>query len=176
MDFKFRFIGDIVSTIFKPINTWQERKSDVKKAKHAMEMAEIEFKTQLILNKESHNQNWEIESLKVSKDKKWMQWISFIVLGLPFVIAWFNPELVQQYFEVSLAVIPEYYQKMFISIIGVIWGVAQLKNVSDGIAGSIAKNRKVDVKQIKEVSGKKIIRPSEKYDVFKKIDNENEGL
>lgn len=171
----FSGIGDtlrvIVDPIMKPINTWQERKNQKVAAEHALEMASLEFKTQLVMNRESHNQTWEIEALK-RKPKTVMQWISFLVLGAPFIIAWFNPVLVAAYFSTSLAVIPLWYQQMFIAIIGVIWGIAQLKNAADGISNTIRNFKSVpDLSKMKEIEPEKIIRASEKYEIFnKKVD------
>ena len=95
-----------------------------------------------------------------------MQWIVFIMISLPFIIAWFDPEMVRQYFEISLAVIPEWFQKVFLSITGVIFGVAQLKNVASTISDSFLKSKNVDVSKLKSIASSKIIRPKEKYDVF----------
>lgn len=171
----FSGIGDtlrvIVDPIMKPINTWQERKNQKAEAEHALEMASLEFKTQLVMNRESHNQTWEIEALK-RKPKTVMQWISFLVLGAPFIIAWFNPALVKSYFVVSLAVIPLWYQQMFIAIIGVIWGIAQLKNAAEGISNTIKSYKsKPDLSKMQDIDAEKIVRAGEKYEVFnKKVD------
>lgn len=158
----------IVSPIMKPINTWQERKNQKVAAEHALEMASLEFKTQLVMNRESHNQSWEIESLK-QKPKTFMQWISFLVLGAPFIVAWFNPALVKTYFVVSLAVIPLWYQQMFIAIIGVIWGIAQLKNAAEGISNTIKSYKsQPDLSKMQSIESEKIIRAGEKFEVFNK--------
>lgn len=137
-------ITGTVKTIFSPITEWQKRKTEKVKLTHNMEMADLKFRTGLISGRESHNQKWEIEALKVKKRSP-MQWISFIVLGLPFIIAWFNPALVATYFAVSIKVIPEWYIKLFVSILGVVWGIAQLKNVSAGVNEALLSRKAANI-------------------------------
>lgn len=123
----FSFLSPVVEAVATPIKEWQTRKTEVAKAKHTIELAELNLRAKLMSSEQSHNQEWEIQSLKVRKRSP-MQWISFLVLGSPFVIAWFDAGLVKDYFEVSLQVIPEWYQQVFISIVGVIWGIHSVKD------------------------------------------------
>lgn len=153
-------IAPIAKAISEPIVAYNERRKEKQKAEHEMQMAEYAFKTQLIMNRESHNQAWEIEALKGPRKRGPMQWVSFIVLGAPFVVAWFNPALVALYFTQSLAVIPLWYQQMFVAIIGVIWGIANLKNAAEGINRAMMQRRNVDVSKLLEVPAEKIIRPA----------------
>jgi hypothetical protein len=153
------WIGKAVEAVASPFAEWQKRKTEVSQAEHELEMADIAFRSQLIMNRESHNQAWELEALKAPPKRGPMQWISFLVLGMPFIIAWFDPILVQQYFLVSLAVIPIWYQKTFLSIIGVIWGIAKLKDAADGINKMMLQRKMVDVSSMVAQSSEKIIRP-----------------
>lgn len=181
--FKGGTIGAIANAISAPITAYQVRQKEITEAKHKMELADFSFKTQLIMNRESHNQAWEIEALKNSTKKRSpMQWVTFLVLGAPFVIAWFNPALVAAYFTVSLKVIPLWYQQAFLSIIGVIWGIANLKNAANGINKALLMRRNVDVTKMMDIPAEKIIRPdgikriidSSPVNVIEKIIPDNE--
>lgn len=153
------WIGGAVEAIATPFTEWQKRKTEIKQAQHELEMADLAFRSQLVMNRESHNQVWEIEALKRPPQKSPMQWISFIVLGCPFIIAWFNPQLVNDYFNVSLVVIPLWYQQTFISIIGVIWGIANLKNAAEGINKMLLQRKEVDITRLMDIASDAVIRP-----------------
>ena len=100
---------------------WQEGRED----KRIIARASAENKARLLLSDQSHNQSWEMAQLE-GKDVL-LQRLSFMLLSLPFVWAMFAPETVENYFTVAIASVPDWYQWIYIAMIGAIWGISEMK-------------------------------------------------
>ena len=98
---------------------------DTVKQKREIKAAAAENRARLLRDKETNNHEWEMAQIE-DKDL-WLRRISFGILSFPIVFAWVDPTNVALYFNVALAAIPEWYQKMYVGIIGAIWGLAELK-------------------------------------------------
>jgi hypothetical protein len=82
-------------------------------------------KIRLALNEQTNNQAWEMAQIE-GKDK-FLRRVSFFMLSAPFMVAIVAPESVSDYFTIALAAMPEWYQWMYMSIIGAVWGISEFK-------------------------------------------------
>jgi hypothetical protein len=96
----------------------RENKRDIAKAI-------TENKIRLALNEQVNNQAWEMAQIE-GKDK-FLRRVSFFMLSAPFMVAIIAPESVNDYFTVALAAMPEWYQWLYMSIIGAVWGISEFK-------------------------------------------------
>lgn len=117
----------IFSAISGIAGTWIKGKNEQQKAKNELKVAELQNKARLMLDKESYNHNWEMEALKGS-DKK-LKWFSYTLFSLPFIVAIFFPEQVNVYFEKAIHTVPKWWQILFASINGAVWGLASIADV-----------------------------------------------
>ncbi len=114
--------------------------------KNRHELAQEKFKTKvaieqnrqrLAMAEETHNHEWEMASLKGTG--KTLRFVSFAIFAGPFVVAIFSPEDVKNYFDVSMAAVPLWWQQTFIAIIGGIWGLSSLKNIVPAVVSIFKK-------------------------------------
>ena len=117
--FGLGFLLDIGKTL---VGDWTAARQD----KRAIKKAVTENKIRLAQNEQSHNSEWEMAQLQ-GKDTL-LRRVSFLLMSAPFVIAVFDPASVHDYFTVALAVVPQWYQWAYVSILGAIWGIAAFKN------------------------------------------------
>lgn len=107
------------------------------KDQRAIKKAETENKIRLMQSEQSHNQDWEMASLR-DKDK-WLRRISFAIFIWPITpIAAIAPSWILKYYE-ALEAIPEWNLQLIMIMIGGIWGVAELKQSLPGIVGFLTK-------------------------------------
>jgi len=120
---------------------WMAGRTKIKEAKLDIKLAEMENTARLLREKEGFNAQWEQAQLK--QTSKTLRLSSFVILSTPFVAAVFVPERVNEYFTVALAAIPVWFVQMYMSIIGAIWAIGELKNslpsLISGVKGSIQK-------------------------------------
>jgi hypothetical protein len=102
-----------------------------------MKAAEKENKARLLRDTKSNNHEWEMANLQ-DKDK-WLRRISFTMFSTPFVVALFDPVAVEQYFNVALSAIPEWYVQIFCSMIAGVWSVSALKNTAPALVNGVVK-------------------------------------
>lgn len=125
--------------IFKPITSiftsWNDSRTKLKEADLKIKLAEKENRARLLQSESDNNHEWEMANL-TDKDK-WLRRISFAMFSGPFVWALFDPTGVKEYFEVALAVMPEWYIQLYAGMVGGVWGFAALKNSVPGIIGGI---------------------------------------
>lgn len=112
---KWPIIGDIVELA----TGWIRSKQRILEAK-------TEGQEKRLTNQQTHENNWEITAEK-GKDT-WLRRFSFAQFSAPFFIAIFYPEQVKIYFTESITAVPDWWQGMYVSIVGVVWGVSGLKN------------------------------------------------
>ncbi len=112
-----------------------EGQQKLQQAKQEREQAAIATQIKLIQDENSNNSAWEIASL-AGKDK-WLQRISFAMFSFPLVWAAFDPNAVANYFKVAIAACPTWYFQTYITMTGVVWSVASLKNSAPAMIGGI---------------------------------------
>ena len=103
------------------VDEWREGRRNKRKIKAAV----AENKARLAVEKQTHNNKWEMMQLE-DKDEL-LQRVSFFLLSAPFLIAIFDPQAVNQYFTVALSSVPEWYQYLYVGMLGGIWGIAESK-------------------------------------------------
>jgi hypothetical protein len=125
------------STLLDIGKAWLDGFNQKQKAKQDLELAELNNKQRLLLDTQSNNHAWEMANL-TDKDK-WLRRVSFAMFASPFIIAIFAPEHIQYYFEHAIAMVPEWWQKTFMSITGGVWGLSSLKNILPGVVDMFKK-------------------------------------
>ena len=129
----------IWSTLLSPVTDlvggWVKGRQKIKEAKLDVKLAQMENTARLLREKEGYNAQW--EQAQLAQTDRLLRWLSFLILSTPFVSAAIFPEQVQKYFTVALAAIPEWYQAMYMAIIGAIWGIAELKNSLPALIGGL---------------------------------------
>ena len=117
-------IAAILSFISSPITKWLENRGQVKEAEHTRNLAVINNQARLANDKESHNHEWEMASLK-NKDNS-LRWVSFWLFALPVIITVIAPEYGAMIF-LNLELVPDWFVRVLVSMIGGIWGIVELK-------------------------------------------------
>ena len=122
-----------------PVNTWLKNRGEVKAAKHTRDLAVITNQARLASDKESHNHEWEMASLK-DKDNA-LRWVSFWLFALPVVVTVIAPEYGAEIFK-NLELVPDWFVRVLISMIGGIWGIIELKKAVPQIISSFKSSKK----------------------------------
>lgn len=110
---------------------------DYVKTGQEIKKAEKENRARLLRDKQSNNAEWEMASL-TDKDK-WLRRFSFGMFSAPFFWALFDPVAVEQYFNVALSAMPEWYIQMFGAMVGGVWGISALKNTAPALVTGVVK-------------------------------------
>ncbi len=131
----------IFTAISSLASTWLQGRNAKAKGKMALDKAEVDNKIRLMLSTQDYNREWEIAQIR-DKDKS-LRWFSFILMSAPFIIALFDPQAVNYYFTVALAGVPAWWIKAYMGIVGAIWGLSSLKNITPAIINSFKKNKQV---------------------------------
>lgn len=122
--------------ISKPLTQWFKNRGEVNTAKHARELAVINNQARLASDEASHNHEWEMASLK-NQDTS-LRWCSFWLFALPILITVISPEYGAIIWE-NLGLVPQWFKTVFISMIGGIWGIVELKKAIPQIAAAFKK-------------------------------------
>ena len=122
-----------------PVNTWLKNRGEVITAKHTRDLAVITNQARLASDKESHNHEWEMASLK-DKDNA-LRWVSFWLFALPVVVTVIAPEYGAEIFK-NLELVPDWFVRVLISMIGGIWGIIELKKAVPQIISSFKISKK----------------------------------
>tara|TARA_R110002126_G_scaffold64443_1_gene165059 strand:- start:396 stop:791 length:396 start_codon:yes stop_codon:yes gene_type:complete len=123
-------IGSILGPIIGGVRDYVATGQEIKKA-------EKENRARLLSDKQTHNSEWEMASL-TDKDK-WLRRGSFTMFAAPFFWALYDPAAVEQYFNVALSAMPEWYIQMFGAMVGGVWGISALKNTAPALIGGVIK-------------------------------------
>ncbi len=129
----------ILTAIGSLATTWLDGRNQKQKAKIELDKAETENQARLLRDENSYNNAWEIAQLR-DKDKG-LRWVSFALFAAPFIVALFDPQAVNYYFTVALANVPIWWTKSFMGIVGAIWGLSSLKNITPAIINSFKKKK-----------------------------------
>ena len=126
----------ILDFISNPLTQWFKNKGEIKAAKHTRELAVINNQARLASDTESHNHEWEMASLK-NQDTS-LRWCSFWLFALPILITVIAPEY-GAIIWANLALVPQWFVTVFISMIGGIWGIVELKKAIPQITAAFKK-------------------------------------
>jgi len=97
--------------------------TDYIKGKQKIALAEAENRARLLRDRERYNADWEMAQL-ADKDK-WLRRLSFGLFSFPIVMAYVDPNAIKQYFDVALSAMPEWYIKVYLAMVGGIWGMME---------------------------------------------------
>ena len=111
-------IADLIKIPIQGVVDHYKQKQEIKKAA-------AENRARLLRDETSNNHEWEMQQLE-DKDK-WLRRLSFGLLSFPVVMAWLDPERVDEYFKIGLSSMPEWYIGAYMGIIGAIWGISEYK-------------------------------------------------
>lgn len=120
-------IGTVATEIVTNWKSNQENKRQVKKAAS-------EFRQAQARSSQTHKHEWELRALEGAD--LWTRRLVLAVFMWPLVWAYFDPEGVQTYFNVTLAVLPDWYKQAFLGMLAVVWGLSELRNTRAGREGT----------------------------------------
>ena len=123
-------IGSLLGPVIGGVKDYVAGEQEIKKAEKAN-------KARLLRDKQSNNAEWEMANL-TDKDK-WLRRCSFAMFSAPFFWALVDPVAVEQYFNVALSAMPEWYIQMFGAMCGGVWGISALKNTAPALIGGVIK-------------------------------------
>ena len=126
----------ILDFISNPLTQWFKNKGEVSTAKHVRDLAVINNQARLASDTESHNHEWEMASLK-NQDTS-LRWCSFWLFALPILITVISPEYGAVIWA-NLNLVPQWFVTVFISMIGGIWGIVELKKAIPQILAAVKK-------------------------------------
>lgn len=127
-------IGDILKVISAPVTQWIKNRGEIKKAKHTRDIAIINNQARLAQDKQSHNAQWEMESLK--GNPKALRIFCFIQLAIPLNVAVISPEHGEAIWA-NLEQVPGWFVQMYAIVIGSIWGISEFKKAAPSVIGAI---------------------------------------
>lgn len=118
------WLTGLFSFISAPFAKWVENRGKIKKAELDRDLAIINNQARLASDEASYNHEWEMASLK-NQDTS-LRWFSFMLFSLPIIITVIAPEY-GAVIWVNLDLVPKWLVTVFVSMIGGIWGIAELK-------------------------------------------------
>lgn len=108
------------------VSDWRAKKQN----KRDIEKAAAEFRQEQARSKEQYRQEWEIRALEGADI--WPRRLVLLLFSWPLVWAYIDPQAVQVYFSETLAVLPEWYKAAYLSMLGAVWGLSELRNLRAG--------------------------------------------
>lgn len=127
---------DVFSGLVAPVTEWVKNKGEVKKAKHKRELAIIENQSRLAMSESEYNHNWEMESLR--GNSQYLRYFCFVQFAIPLMISVVYPEHGAVIWA-NLELVPSWFVKVYIIMVGSIWGIHEFKQVAPSIIGEIGK-------------------------------------
>lgn len=135
---------EIIALLGGIFKDWLGGQQKLQLAQQDRDAAALETQARQIRDQNSANSAWEIAALADSD--KWLRRISFAIFSYPLVWAAFDPNGVATYFKVALSSLPPWYFQTYMTITGVVWSVATLKNglpsLVNGVASVIKRGKK----------------------------------
>ena len=123
-------ISSLLGPVIGGVKDYVAGNQEIKKAEKAN-------RARLLSDKQSNNAEWEMANL-TDKDK-WLRRGSFAMFAAPFFWALYDPVAVEQYFNVALSAMPEWYIQMFGAMVGGVWGISALKNTAPALVTGVVK-------------------------------------
>ena len=107
----------LAGSVFGYARDWVVGKQEITKAKDSQTAKQISADN-------SNNHHWEMA--QINKSDMWLRRICFVQLSLPFWWAAFDAQAVVEYFA-ALDGVPEWYVSLYVTVVLVIWGVAETR-------------------------------------------------
>jgi len=123
-------LAAVGKALIAPISKWAERREKRLDA-------ENENRVRLLRDKQQANADWEMRGMVASG--KALKWASFLMFSFPLIWAAFDPEAVRNYFEVSLAAVPEWWVQAWVMMTGSIWGISMLRDAAPQMVAGLRK-------------------------------------
>ncbi len=124
-------IGTIISAVSGVGKQWLHNKAEKSKAKHNLQMSEINNRARLMQSQSEANHEWEMAALRQSSIG--LKWASFSLFALPIIFTVAAPffggnEAVALMWK-NFNAVPEGWMRIYYAITGGIWGIATLKDM-----------------------------------------------
>lgn len=127
-------IKEIFSFLSSPVTQWLKNRGEIAQAKHARKKAVIDNQARLASDIQSNNHEWEMANLQ-DKDNA-LRWCSFWLFASPIILTVFFPENGKAFFT-NLDLVPQWWVKVFVSMIGGIWGIVELKKAAPALISGL---------------------------------------
>ena len=127
-------LSEALGFISKPVTQYIKNRGDIKKAEHSRDLAIINNQARLAETKESHNHQWEMESLK--GNSKALRFMCFVQFAIPLNIAVIFPEAGAEIWN-NLDDVPAWFVQAYVIIVGSIWGISEFKSAAPQVIGAI---------------------------------------
>lgn len=122
----FGLVGKTIKSLVQITSNKVEYKVEEAKERHKTRINVEKNNQNLALSKTSFNNEFDQRVLKGSKS--WTSFLPLLLVGAPFVVAYFSPSLVKQYFEVIKDNIPTFWTDTFVIVILGVGGLNAVKN------------------------------------------------
>lgn len=129
-------LRELFGFISAPVTQWVKNRGEKNKAKHERDLAIINNQARLASDKQSHNHQWEMESLK--GNSKGLRVICFLQLALPLTITCIWPEKGAEIFT-NLKTVPPWFVQLYMIVIGAIWGIHEFKQAAPSVIAAVLK-------------------------------------
>lgn len=129
-------VATIVSGVVTLGKDFFNDRKEIKQAKQALALAEINNKARLMSSQQEYNAAWEMAALK--ETGRALKWLSFTMLCAPIVLTMFGQYIGfnSTLMWASLKTVPEWWQNIFIAANATIWGTLQIRDMG-GVGGII---------------------------------------
>lgn len=127
-------VKELFSFVTAPLTQWLKNRGEIAQAKHDRKKAIINNQARLASDKQSNNHEWEMANLQ-DKDNA-LRWCSFWLFASPIILTVFFPEHGKEFFT-NLDLVPQWWVKVFVSMIGGIWGIVELKKAAPALITGI---------------------------------------
>lgn len=123
-----------LTVLISPVTQWLKNRGEVKAAKHKRELAIIDNQARLAISEQSHNANWEMESLRGNSQV--LRLICFIQLAVPITITCITPEHGAAIFS-NLERVPDWFVQLYMIVVGAVWGIHEFKQAAPSVIGAV---------------------------------------
>lgn len=127
-----------ISAISKPLLSWITARSEIKAAEHRQKIAAIERKAELLSDKESYNNTWELSALEKSSNA--LRWWFVILYSVPVAITLVLPDYGVKMWH-SLEAVPSWVIGVILSMTGFSFGSAPAKHIGASLMALVVKDR-----------------------------------
>ena len=154
------FSGGILSSVASVGKQWLSNKAEKTKAKHTLQIAEINNRARLMESTRECNHDWEMTALRASS--RYLKWASFSLFALPIIFTVAAPFLggnaaVGEMWA-NFERVPDGWMRIYYAITGGIWGIASLKDMGatpGALLSGLTQLRKNRVEESKVEAGAK---------------------
>ena len=133
----------IIEAVSAPFTQWVKNHGAIKEAKQKRKLAIIDNQARLALSEAQYNNAWEMESLK--GNSQYLRVFCFVQFAIPLMISVIYPEHGAKIWA-NLEMVPAWFVKVYIIMVGSIWGIHEFKQVAPSIIGEIGKRFRSDKK------------------------------